>query len=31
VEQGLRNPSIAVLDRLAKALKADIADLLQRR
>jgi len=31
LERGKRNPSIIVLDRLAKALDADIADLCQPR
>jgi transcriptional regulator with XRE-family HTH domain len=31
VEQGVRNPSIQVLDRIVKALGADIEDLTRRR
>lgn len=29
VERGLRNPTITVLEKVAKALKADTADLLR--
>lgn len=31
VERGRRNPSLLVLDRLAKALDVDVEDLLKRR
>lgn len=31
VERGKRNPSVLVLDRIAKALGADVADLLAKR
>jgi transcriptional regulator with XRE-family HTH domain len=31
VERGVRNPSVMVLERIAKALSADIEDLVKRR
>jgi len=31
VERGKRNPTVTVLQRIAKALGADIADLVNRR
>jgi transcriptional regulator with XRE-family HTH domain len=31
VERGVRNPSIKVLERIAKALSADVEDLVRRR
>ena len=31
VERGRRNPSVLVLDRIAKALGADVEELLKRR
>ncbi|MFT3726126.1 MAG: helix-turn-helix transcriptional regulator [Hyphomonadaceae bacterium] len=31
VERGRRNPSVLILDRIAKALGADIEELLKRR
>jgi len=31
VERGRRNPSVLVLDRIAKALQADLEDLTRRR
>ena len=30
VERGVRNPSVLVLERIAKALKVDVAELLDR-
>ena len=31
VERGLRNPSALVLDRIAKAMRVDIEDLVRKR
>lgn len=31
VERGRRNPSVLILDRIAKALGADVEELLKRR
>ena len=31
VERGVRNPSVMVLERIAKALGADVEDLVKRR
>lgn len=31
VERGVRNPSVMVLERIAKALSADVEDLVKRR
>lgn len=31
VERGVRNPSVMVLERIAKALGVDIEDLVKRR
>lgn len=31
VERGVRNPSVEVLERIAKALRVDIAELMRKR
>jgi transcriptional regulator with XRE-family HTH domain len=31
VERGVRNPSVAVLERIAKGLRIDIAELMRKR